>query len=84
MQTIFDTSGSFSALGNAAINNNSNIAFTATLSNMRGTGIFTGADPLADKVIATGAWVFAALFVGSRHWQQMRRRAGGKSITSPA
>ncbi|MBD2776860.1 DUF7453 family protein [Iningainema tapete] len=37
----------------SAINNNRQVAFTATLNNGE-TGIFTGADPTTNKVIATG------------------------------
>ena len=54
LRTIVDTSsGSFQTFSAFAINNNDNVAFTATL-NGGERGIFTGADPVADKVIATG------------------------------
>ena len=60
LRTIFDTSsGSFQAFGTSAINNNDNVAFTATL-NGGERGIFTGADPVADKVIATGDSMFGS------------------------
>ncbi|MBD2776867.1 DUF7453 family protein [Iningainema tapete] len=63
VSTIVDTSGSFSQLGNAAINNQGNIAFTATVSNTGEKGIFTGADPVADKVIATGDTLFGSTVI---------------------
>ncbi len=55
LRTIADTSsGSFKTFNSYfAINNNDSVAFTATL-NGGESGIFTGADPVADKVIATG------------------------------
>ena len=54
LSTIADpTNSSLKAFSNLAINNNNNVAFTATL-NSGEKGIFTGADPVADKVIATG------------------------------
>ena len=56
LRTIADTSsGSFKTFNDFyfAINNNDSVAFTATL-NGGESGIFTGADPVADKVIATG------------------------------
>ena len=60
LRTIVDTSsGVFQSFGNSAINNNDNVAFTATL-NGGERGIFTGADPVADKVIATGDSMFGS------------------------
>ena len=54
LRTIADTTNSsLKAFSNPAINNNNNVAFTATL-NSGEKGIFTGADPVADKVIAVG------------------------------
>ncbi len=54
LNTIADpTNSSLKAFSNLAINNNNNVAFTATLDSGE-KGIFTGADPVADKVIATG------------------------------
>ena len=54
LRTIADpTTSSLKAFSNLAINNNNNVAFTATLPQGE-KGIFTGADPVADKVIATG------------------------------
>ncbi len=53
LTTIADTSGSFNSLSTPAINNDREVAFTATL-NSGEKGIFTGADPVEDKVVATG------------------------------
>ncbi len=60
LRTIADTSsGVFQTFSAPAINNNDNVAFTATL-NGGEKGIFTGADPVADKVIATGDSMFGS------------------------
>ncbi|MBD2776866.1 DUF7453 family protein [Iningainema tapete] len=53
LRTIVDNNGSFQRLGSPAINNQGNIAFTATINNGE-RGIFTGTNPITDKVIATG------------------------------
>ena len=56
MTLIADTSGPFSDFLDAyfpGINKANQVAFVATL-RAGGSGIFTGPDPLADKVIATG------------------------------
>ncbi|MEH2010024.1 DUF7453 family protein [Nostoc sp.] len=56
--TIADTSSSFSRFSGNAINDNNQVAFGATLrdgaENVLSDGIFTGADPIADKVIGIG------------------------------
>ena len=56
--TIADTSSSFSSFLFNAINDNNQVAFGATLrngaENVFNDGIFTGSDPVADKVIAIG------------------------------
>ncbi|MEH2468276.1 DUF7453 family protein [Nostoc sp.] len=56
--TIADTSSSFSRFLNNSINDNNQVAFSATLrdgaENILSDGIFTGPDPIADKVIAIG------------------------------
>ncbi|MEH1840385.1 MAG: choice-of-anchor tandem repeat NxxGxxAF-containing protein [Nostoc sp.] len=56
--TIADTSSSFSSFLGNAINDNNQVAFGATLrngaENVFNDGIFTGSDPVADKVIAIG------------------------------
>ena len=59
LTTIADTSGLFQALGNPAINNSGTVAFLGQL-NTGVTGIFTGADPIADKVIAIGDTLFGS------------------------
>ncbi|MEH2006669.1 DUF7453 family protein [Nostoc sp.] len=56
--TVADTSGPFSSFGGHAINDNNQVAFGAILPNgavnVYEDGIFTGSDPIADKVIAIG------------------------------
>ncbi|MBG1263643.1 choice-of-anchor tandem repeat NxxGxxAF-containing protein [Nostoc commune] len=56
--TVADTIGSFSGLIGGVINDNNQVAFGATLlngaKNVFSDGIFTGSDPVADKVIAIG------------------------------
>lgn len=56
--TIADTSSSFSRFIDNAINDNNQVAFGATLrdgaENVLNDGIFTGSDPVADKVIGIG------------------------------
>ncbi|MEP0751651.1 PEP-CTERM sorting domain-containing protein [Trichocoleus sp. Lan] len=57
---IADTSGSLNGfLGVPSINDVGTIAFFAEL-DAGGTGIFTGADPLKDKVISTGDTLFGS------------------------
>ncbi|MBD2774195.1 DUF7453 family protein, partial [Iningainema tapete] len=53
LSAIADTSGQFRIFGFPAINNNGKLAFGATLA-LGETGIYTGADPVNDKVIASG------------------------------
>ncbi|MDF5722169.1 MAG: hypothetical protein PUP91_17115 [Rhizonema sp. PD37] len=57
LTTIADGSSVFTSFSNAAINNNQHIAFEASLANGV-SGIFTGADPVGNKVIATGDPLF--------------------------
>lgn len=60
--TIADTSGSFKSFGNPAINNAGTVAFFGTL-DTGGSGIFTGADPITNKVIALGDSLFGSKVV---------------------
>ncbi len=53
LTTIVNTSDAFKSFGNVAINNQGTVAFAARL-NAGGQGIFIGANPVTDKVIATG------------------------------
>ena len=53
LNKIADTSDAFNSFGNVAINNQGTVAFAAGL-NAGGQGIFIGADPVTNKVIATG------------------------------
>jgi hypothetical protein len=55
--TIADNSSAFKSFSDAAINNNGYIAFGASLAT-GGSGIFTGADPVGNKVITTGDPLF--------------------------
>ncbi|GET41403.1 hypothetical protein MiSe_62150 [Microseira wollei NIES-4236] len=56
LTTIADSSGPFSTFSQAAINNNGNLAFFARLDlDPNNYGLFTGPDPVANKLIATGA-----------------------------
>ena len=53
LRTIADTNGLFRIIRRPAINNNGEVAFQGVY-NLADVGIFTGGDPLTDKVIATG------------------------------
>jgi hypothetical protein len=57
LTTIADSSGVFKTFGNLAINNSGEVAFFGSLDE-EGSGIFTGADPVTDKVIGTGDNLF--------------------------
>jgi hypothetical protein len=54
--TVADTRGAFGSFGfrPPAINNAGDVAFAATLDDFFTQGIFTGGDPVTDRVIATG------------------------------
>lgn len=63
LRTITDTVvGSFSSFSNAAVNNNGEIAFNGKLK-QGSEGIFTGSDPIANKVIATGDTLFGSTVI---------------------
>jgi hypothetical protein len=62
LTTIADTSGPFSHFGNPSINNAGTVVFLALLE-AGGSGIFTGPDPVADQVIATGDLLFGSTVV---------------------
>jgi len=57
--SIVDDSGVFDILGPTTINNENTVVFGASL-NTGEYGIFTGADPINDKVIATGDPLFGS------------------------
>ena len=57
--TIVDDSGVFGMLGPTTINNEGSVVFGASL-DTREYGIFTGADPINDKVIAIGDPLFGS------------------------
>jgi hypothetical protein len=56
LTTVADTNGPFGFFGfrPPSINNGGEVAFTAILDDFQTTGIFTGPDATADRVIATG------------------------------
>jgi hypothetical protein len=56
---LASTEGTFSFFESPAVDDDGTIAFLGTLDDWR-TGIFTGTDPLADRVIATGDTLFGA------------------------
>ncbi|MEH2070571.1 MAG: choice-of-anchor tandem repeat NxxGxxAF-containing protein [Nostoc sp.] len=60
--TVANTSGTFSEFFDLRINNNNQIAFNGILDNgtpnVFADGIFTGSDPIADKVIGIGDSLF--------------------------
>jgi len=60
--TIADTTGPFARFNfNPSINNSGDVAFLASLdADIRGEGIYTGSDPIADKVITTGDSLFGS------------------------
>jgi hypothetical protein len=60
--TIADNRGLFYFFDNPVINNRGMIAFSADL-DTGGRGIFTGPDPVADKVIATGDSFFGSTVI---------------------
>jgi hypothetical protein len=54
--TVADTTGKYNSLGAPSINNNGDVVFFATVNDKKGgvSGVFTGPNPHADKVIAAG------------------------------
>ena len=62
---IADTNGVFNRFpGTVSINDSGTVAFTAGFQNSYRSGIFTGPDPVADKVIATGDPLFGSTVFG--------------------
>lgn len=59
LNAIADTSGQFRRFSSPAINNNGKLAFAAILP-LGESGIYTGADPVNDKVIASGDTLFGS------------------------
>ena len=54
-KTVADNSGRYSSFWTPSVNNNGKVAFRALLDgDISKTGIFTGPDPIADKVIVAG------------------------------
>ncbi len=58
--TIADTNGPFRAFFSSSINNSGTVAFDAALVPIASRGIFTGPDPVADRVIGTGDLLFGS------------------------
>ncbi len=61
--TVADRSGPYASFGFSAINSDGTVAFFASL-DAGGPGIFTGADPVADKVIRVGDALFGSTVTG--------------------
>lgn len=59
ISTVADDSGPYASFGNVAINDFGQVAFSATLDAGGGSGVFTGPDPVADKVLAAGDFLFS-------------------------
>ncbi|MBD2777670.1 DUF7453 family protein, partial [Iningainema tapete] len=59
LSTIADISGQFRGFGNPVINNSGKVAFGAILA-FGESAIYTGADPVNDKVIASGDTLFGS------------------------
>ncbi len=62
--TIADTNGPFRAFFSSSINNSGTVAFDAALVPIASRGIFTGPDPVADRVIGTGDTLFGSTVLG--------------------
>jgi len=60
LTTVVDTDGPYEGFAGVSINNRRNVAFVAILSSIP-AGIFTGADPDADKVIAIDDILFGSM-----------------------
>ncbi len=58
IQLIADTTGPFASFGNVAINEFGQVVFDARFDVTNDTGIFTGADPVANRVIGAGDFLF--------------------------
>ncbi|MBD2776859.1 DUF7453 family protein, partial [Iningainema tapete] len=69
LNAIANTSGQFRGFGNPVINNSGKVAFAATLA-LGESGIFTGADPVNDKVIASGDTLFGSTVKSVRFSRQ--------------
>jgi hypothetical protein len=59
---VADTNGPFLFLGDPAINNHGEVAFSAGLTK-GGVGLFTGPDPVADKVLLVGDPLFGSTVI---------------------
>jgi hypothetical protein len=59
--TIATSSDDFSEFHDSAVNDAGNAAFLADIDNMSGSGIFTGSNLQADKVLRTGDLLFGSL-----------------------
>lgn len=83
IETIADTTGPFSGFGVAGIgvrdtltvNNAGQVVFLATL-DAGGSGIFTGPDPLTDRVIGTGDPLFGSTVTGLELSREVLNDAG--------
>jgi hypothetical protein len=69
MTTIADSSGLFSGFWSPALNDEGTVAFSASLDTGE-IGIFTGPDPIANKVIATGDTLFGSTVTSLQFFNQ--------------
>lgn len=64
-----DTSGPFAGFVSASINNSNNLAFMAALDNAV-VGIFSGPNPITNKVIQTGDSLFGSTVMNANLWSE--------------
>ena len=67
LTTIADASGAYCVLGNPSTNNRGTVAFVAIL-DTGDSGVFTGPNPVADKVIGTGDFLAGAMVTEVGSW----------------
>jgi hypothetical protein len=79
-QTIADSTDAFIRFSMVALNNKGEVAFQASLRtpapNSSGRGIFTGPDPVADKVVAAGDPLFGSTVTDIEFWRDGLNEAG--------
>jgi hypothetical protein len=78
--TIAETNGAYVRLSKVALNNKGEVAFQADIPgptpNRALTGIFTGPDPIADKVLAVGDLLFSSTVTELSLWRDGLNDAG--------
>ena len=75
LSVVADSTGAFSGFNESAINLKGTVVFQGFL-DTGGSGIFTGADSVADKVIATGDPFFGSVMLGPSIWAGAINRRG--------